>query len=272
MKAEWLVVKYIPDLRRREPINVGVILSVDGQFMFRFLGQRPDGEINGRRIKWAGSVRNYKAWVAYWKKTLAASNGGGLAELLAPVPDANYSVEYAGERLLGTSDLDPPSFLDKLFSILVEAEAERTNLTVEQLSESLFNQVGIAERVQRGASFEVARSTGIVDSLYFDYRYDNGAVNLMQRVALIHDDERSWDFAHAAAWAFDQAAGYVHLPEGRSKTLVALVKIRPPDADLRRQLGVLNETAHAVVNVGEQDQAARELAELLGVENSPRIL
>jgi len=61
MKARWLVAKYMPDLRRREPDNVGVILLMDGRAHLRFLGQR-DGRVDGRSVRWAGSVKNYKAW------------------------------------------------------------------------------------------------------------------------------------------------------------------------------------------------------------------
>ncbi len=270
MRVEWLVVKYMHDLRRREPVNVGVILHTDGTSTFRFLGQRSDGQIDGRRIKWAGSVRTYKAWVEYWKRTLATSEAD-VDALLKLVPSSNYLVEYGGERLLGTGDLDPSSFLDSLFGILVAQGPERTTLNVEQLSESVLNQVGIADRVQRRAKFEVVSGSGALDSVYFDYRFDNGAVNLMQRLNLIYDDERSWDVAHAGAWTFDKAA-HLHLEGGRTRQLVALVKHRDMDAELRRQLGVLHETTNLVVNVGEQDRAASKLAEVLGVADNPAIL
>ena len=68
-KAEWLVAKYMPDLRRREPKNVGVLLRMGDSCFSRFLGEQSGGQIDGRHVHGlVNSVQNYKAWVGYWKR------------------------------------------------------------------------------------------------------------------------------------------------------------------------------------------------------------
>src|SRR5207302_631473 len=104
--------------------------------------------------------------------------------------------------------------------------------------------------------------------LIFDYRYDNGTINLMQRLNLIYEDDRSWDVAHSVAWSFAQVADARDLadPE-RPRQFVALVRARPLDAELRRQLGFLGELG-VVVDVGREERAARSLADLLHIPPS----
>jgi hypothetical protein len=89
--------------------------------------------------------------------------------------------------------------------------------------------------------------------VYFDYQYENGAVTLMQRAALMVEDERSWDATHAAAWSFDRAA--THRLGGSNGNSIALVKTRSIDAELRRQLAVLSDVA-SIVYVGDTERGA----------------
>ena len=71
MKASWYIAKYVPDLRRREPINIGIILFLGETVLSRFLGENEQGVLNGRRLR--GKVRafsNYKAWLSHWREAV----------------------------------------------------------------------------------------------------------------------------------------------------------------------------------------------------------
>lgn len=254
-QAEWLVARYMPDLRRREPKNVGVMLKMGDLILSRFLGERSEGRIDGRRVNaFVNSVDNYKAWVSYWQSVA----GGGSKNLLALADkrgDDSYFLEYGGERMFGSEHTDPNDMLDYLYSVLVEEMPEPDTLNVKQLSEHVLTSAGIRDRVTEKYRLQVSPT----DSALFDYKYANGAVHLMKRVTLTYQDERSWTGVHAAAWDFEKAASQLNGSEGQ---LIALVKARPSDSELRWQMGLLDDLAH-VVDVGEVQRAASQLTELL---------
>ena len=260
MSTEWFVAKYIPDLRRREPTNVGVILRMGDSVFAKFLGERSDGRIDGRSVKWLG-VASYKAWVTHWRRHLDES--ADLSALTGSPPGTNYYIEVGGERLIGSETTDPEGLLDYLYSVLVEETPEREVLSVEKATESVLNRIEIAERVERGYVLEVPRD-GFTDRVEFDYRYLNGTAHLMQRVSLTLEDVRSWDNVHAAAWSFQ----YAHSVE-RDASAIALVKTREEDASLDKQMRLLGEFA-SVVDVGHTEEAAERLRDLLQLEQTLR--
>lgn len=256
MTARWLVAKYIPDLRRREPINVGVILSVGDSVAMRFAGQRVDGTIDGRTARsWVGSTANYKRWVQYWRHA-ATSTGLSVESLLTRRSDDSYYLDFGGERLAGKTDAG--LLLEQLYTTLVEDVPPTKQLDVTQLAERVLETLQISPAPY---ALDVPLPNGGADRVTFDYRYDNGQPNLMHRVPLTFEDDRSWSFVHAANWAFSQASQAF---QGAAQA-IALVKPRQSDADLERQLRVLEQYAH-VVDVSHQELAASQLKDLLHLE------
>src|SRR4051812_26221898 len=167
MKARWLVAKYMPDLRRREPDNVGVILLMEGRAYLRFPGQR-DGRVDGRAVRWAGSVKNYKAWVDYWTYTAEHTPLEALSpKLTAHAGDANYIVEVGGERIFG-DHTTPEEMLDYLYTTLIEPSSDRRSFNVGRLSENVFDRLAIHDQVQKDFKLDIDE-----DTIHFDYRYDN---------------------------------------------------------------------------------------------------
>lgn len=257
MNARWLIAKYMPDLTRREPVNVGVVLYTDDGVLSRFRAER-DGKIDGRSARWAGSLDNYKAWTDYWSELTAGRGAASWDVLLHDRPESNYVVEVGGERLFGNDATDPHALLDRLYAWLVDDEPSDTALSAAELSESLISGLPIAARVQRNYRLELPTP----DIVMFDYRYDNGRVNLMQSVSLTLEGARSWSALHAAAWSFEQAKNHPVDPH-RGQRAIGLVKLRPEDGELGRQLEVLDEQVDEVIDVGDEDAAASRLSVLL---------
>src|ERR1700690_3094866 len=82
--TKYLLVKYIPDVHRFEPRNIGVILwsplGVEARFVAEHTS-RP-GEVDGRSIpSFVTSASAYKQWVRYWRDAISAEAiqppGGG---------------------------------------------------------------------------------------------------------------------------------------------------------------------------------------------------
>ncbi len=254
MTARWLIAKYIPDLRRREPINVGVILSLGDSIAMRFAGERADGTIDGRTARsWVGSTPNYKRWVEYWRHVVT-SGELNIESLVTRRSDDSYYLDFGGERLAGNGT-DAGLLLEQLYTTLVEDVPAMKQLDVTQLAERVLETLQISPQP---FAFDVPLPNGSTDRVTFDYRYDNGQPNLMHRVSLTFEDDRSWSFVHAANWAFSQAS---QVFQGEAQA-IALVKPRQEDADLERQLLVLEQYAH-VVDVSHQDLAASQLKDLL---------
>jgi NUMOD4 motif-containing protein/HNH endonuclease len=127
MSAHWFVVKHVPDLIRREPKNIGVILYSEdaSQPLSRFLGETDGGEIDGRTVPQFGNHFVYKAWVRQWRE-LSSHGPDALAHevMRGRGPGASFYIEDGGHELVGHDARPPDEMLDDLFSMLVRPDSE----------------------------------------------------------------------------------------------------------------------------------------------------
>lgn len=73
-KVEFSVVQHVPDLLRREPRNVGVVVSDGHNIVARFMGETAEGELDLRRVS-SSIVPDkslYAEWHASWRRALAS--------------------------------------------------------------------------------------------------------------------------------------------------------------------------------------------------------
>ncbi len=143
----WLVAKFMPDLRRREPRNVGVVLfpgSGEGQLIdnlpiLRFRGYA-DGKVDLRRAKVGKEGAVYEGWLQYWA-SLVEQRAPHSAWELRRNTDAFY-LERGGELLtplpVGTTAED---LADELYELLVETASPALQQRVDLISESAFSAV-----------------------------------------------------------------------------------------------------------------------------------
>jgi hypothetical protein len=266
MPMQWLVAKYVSDLRRHEPQNVGVLLFTDQGVFSRFLGQR-ENRIDGRFVRWARSLENYKGWVDFWQRSSkgATSAREYLNQMQRRSIDS-YFLEMGGERLVGSAGTDAESVLDDLYSSLVEQPAPET-LSVFNLAESVLKRAALGSKLKRKVELTVDG-----DEILFDYQYDNSVPNLMQRVSLSLGDERSWNNVYAASLTFeiaqkDEAAEKL----GGRPQRIALIKPRECDQALERQLSMLGHHADVVIDVSSEDAAVARLMDALHLPNANRV-
>lgn len=120
LSIEWAVAKWVPDLSRNEPVNIGVLLWLDGNVHTRFLGQS-DETIDGRQLTGIGPIRPdidlYRQWVRYWRR--AGEKGRTLESLLRRRAGDTFYVEPAGARAPVGGE-SPRGVLDDLYRRLVE--------------------------------------------------------------------------------------------------------------------------------------------------------
>lgn len=116
MGAEWLVVKFVADLRRDEPRNVGLMLDVDGQRRARFAAEGEDGRPDGRRVRWTDSD-NWARWVQYWRGTWIEDRYP-VEDMLIGEQSNNFRVVRGGRLLAGDAVEDVDEFFDEIWSVV----------------------------------------------------------------------------------------------------------------------------------------------------------
>ena len=262
MNAKWLIAKYIPDMRRREPQNIGIILLKDEKPYLRFRGRnKADGKIDGNKTKFQKSVDNYRAWVSYWEH--AAIKGGLDGLLRRPRPDDNFILEFGGERIIGSDSTEPEAFADELYSQLVEADIIENGVarevSVETAIDRIFRKLDISEKVEKDP---VLPSVDNDERIFFDFRYKNGRNTWMKRVRIDRGSEKlAMDPLFSAAYVFERAKSI-----DTDCHLVALLEcqegspiIRPEDFLQKHGSG------STVFNVANEDDTASGLKDVLGL-------
>lgn len=113
-RSTYLIAKFVPDLFRNEPINIGVIVWIDGAVASKFIAEDDNGDIDGRHLP--KEIKNhtpvYKQWVEAWQKWTARDRLSPLGksesflkgdsrflEALQTTGHGNYVLESGGEIL-----------------------------------------------------------------------------------------------------------------------------------------------------------------------------
>ena len=132
----YLLARYVDDLLRNEPKNVGIVVFDGEVAAARFLGEVEPGRIDLRHVKWMDGRSSYGQWVDYWRTTLddpgvlsdelRGEPGGSdhVIERLISTSSADFRLELGGEVLVDADDLGVRDSVDKLFERLVGHVAE----------------------------------------------------------------------------------------------------------------------------------------------------
>ena len=119
MIAKYYIAQTIPNLFRREQINVGVIACKGERIAAKFLGERSQGaEIDKRNLKKAIFPYKdvYTQWVSYWRRMISTSSSP-LDDILN-TDAGNYRVISGGE--VDRTGEDPiEDIVDYLFPLIV---------------------------------------------------------------------------------------------------------------------------------------------------------
>lgn len=192
MSVKIMVAKYMPDSRRGEPRNVGVLIAGPGTSAMRFYGQRPDGSVDGRRTP--GMIRDleaYKLWVEYWAEALSV----GDSDRLLGLKTDSYYVEETGEVLRDPQIDQLDALADRYFEELVtERPPEESTASQDLVAavDRLIESPAIAERVSVRREYTVPiQVKGHPVELRFPYAFENGRVTVGQRV-LLGDESRAY--------------------------------------------------------------------------------
>lgn len=271
----YLLAKYIPDLKRIEPRNVGVILWTPRGVRGRFLFERLDvpGEVDGRSVpNWIGNLTAYKQWVSYWREAISSETyevptGGAAVQLLSPefisaIQQANRGNFVLVEGGVLLDDI-PEDELDDackyLFETLVgepSVEAPR-DLTLDERWEDALAQVQLKSHRLYRRNYEVPTSR---ENFIFSDAIANGQPKrLYERVPFATRPRTFTKNAHHAAWQFEKItqAGVI-APEHTG----AIISLTPDqEYEHRGRIAALRSVTR-VINVRRQEELFPEAQQL----------
>ncbi|MEU0388000.1 hypothetical protein [Streptomyces chartreusis] len=257
MDNHWFLVKYIDDIFRNEPINIGVVVSSDGSVASHFLGQRPDGSINGQKInRRITGVDTYKAWVRFIRKEADRGNLDSRIEALSKRVGESYVIERRGPVL--DNERSAQEIADSLFTALVSAETVPAQ-SLDVLAEAVFKRLAFppGQKIDRDVDFKV-KVRDVPQLVTFDYKYTADRTVLMDRISFSRPGKPLAQSVNDLLFRID----VIEKQQGINE-FVALYSGTDHSPQAERQLRVLNEFAHTVDLTTERAQC--DLSEILGV-------
>jgi hypothetical protein len=247
------VAKHVPDIRRWEPRNVGVVvIDSRGRVAARFDGEDSPDRLDLRHVSHRIQPSEvYREWVSYWRRMTARGAEG--VEEAAESGRTTFFLMKAGEIWRDEAERTCEELLDEYYSALVVPD-ERPDEppTLEDAVTEILTQTGVSRLPGFHTNYTVMpRVDGLVVAVKFQYAYQNGKLTVGQRIPY-----HSPYPAHAALSMFGSVAEEVQ----RS---VAFVLGNPPEHLagliylLRRQPGT------TVVDV-DDSSAAQRVADAFG--------
>jgi hypothetical protein len=273
----YLLAKYIPDLRRGEPRNVGVVLWSPVGVAARFVAEKPGrpGEVDGRKIPtFVTSAPAYRQWVQFWRAELARSeiesvtrpdrkadrSSPDYLDVLADSSKGNFVLTEGGILLDPVNDLQDA--VDFLFANLIEGPPaeEPRDPTLDEVCNELFDKLDLRTDPHfhgSGYAVECPLPGGATEQLEFSHAYKNGSLRrLYQRVPLTSKGVLQRKSVHDAAWMFERVTEAKILDRQGAVSLVYLPDA-PVEADAQRWLRVLGAVSR-VLNVHDTAEAEKE--------------
>lgn len=253
LTPRFLIAKFVPDLRRLEPRNIGVIVWANGQVSARFAGERDDERLDLRSVpSFVGDKRAYDQWVHFWRKILRApaavplKGGSGVPiespEYLDALKSNSLDSFYLAEGgVLLDPVVDIKETLNFLFTNLVSGAdviSEREE-TLERICNALAEEARFSRSPHYKRAFRLpVQLDGGPAEFQFSYASVNGKVNkLFQRVPVSDKPADAQKSVLSAAFMFERVteAGII----GRQDT-AALVRAGD---DTETNSEILNELA-----------------------------
>ncbi|QIX48903.1 MULTISPECIES: hypothetical protein [Rhodococcus] len=182
MDAAWHLIQYTADMRRKEPRNIGVAVSVDDQWAIKlFAVDQSSGRINGRALKKYGLTKDgYEAWVEYFTDMILSGRWERVLQAQRRRPSEFRLVTGGHTRAAGTAR----DVATRLFAELVHREEGHVEPRARVLQQRVEQTLRLAEVEPQADIVVPALWDDAADDVEFDYAYTNGRRHLMERLQL----------------------------------------------------------------------------------------
>lgn len=279
--TKYLLAKYIADLHRFEPRNIGVIVWSPTGIEARFLAEFPNrpGEVDGRSIPgFVTSPSAYKQWVRYWRDALSGPsfkplNGGGVLsssspgfiEALQQTGRGNFVLVDAGSVLDVVGEEELPTLADQLFAQLVEANApdEPRDLDLDLVCDGLLERSHLINHKNFYTNYPVRCAVnGVEEEYVFSHAFANGTLQrLYQRLAIPKGKARLRKNVHDAAWSFEQVFKQRIVQPENAGVLVYVTEEQQSQPDVDKSLRLLGSLTR-VINLRDERLGQQEFEPL----------
>jgi hypothetical protein len=260
MNIEYWIARYIDDPLRMEQKNIGVLASVEGRIVARFLGETEDG-LDLRKVR--GHVRHtgaYRQWIEYWRYVLANTEGREAITAICNSAKLNYSVSDAS--ILTVPDApEPYEVMEYLFNLLISSfpEPKDEELSLAQRCDEIIGEF----RLRMNPYFSVSPTISCPlpnaewEHVQPSFGYVNGNEIYYQKVPLVGGrPEYSAKEVHNAAWIFERLR--TNRAERQTRALVKM-SIATTFPDL---LNALSSVSTSVIDVDNLVQVHQEFSPL----------
>lgn len=199
----FAIAKYVPDIHRMEPRNIGVIVWADGMVASRFLGETRNGNVNPPPMVSKNNRHAYRQWITYWKYQLdllqiRRDNGEVVPRDSPEFLDAlkekskeHFRLVSAGRLLEGIQASEIGDFTNEMFGRLVESEptigAKAEAAALMSACTSMMDASGIRRRPDYRSGFLLSRRVhGVFRPFPIDYALGpmGSPLSILQRVLL----------------------------------------------------------------------------------------
>ena len=283
MNATYLVAKCVPDLTRREPFNIGIMLYDEGRWFGRFVGEDPaTGTIDRRRLRSRFSSQEaYIEWLHFWRKATERGLEDTTGEIVRPDDDtftgvlcgansAQFLVEMGEPMLLPAAAGGGDSLLSYLFAMLVgegaqSGQQDHGERTLRQKMQDVIFRYGLDRNPCFHQPYEVdVPVRGMTQKLVFPYAYVNGSRRVYRRMAI---DASTWEAdplqmaVNNVLWSFEKIR-----ESGKDCTRVVLVEMggeRGTSGIAREAHDLVSTEAERVVDVDAPDEVEAEFSPLV---------
>ena len=275
--TKYLLVKYIPDVHRFEPRNIGIIVWSPFGVEARFVAEHPSrpGEVDGRSIPgFVTSPSAYKQWVRYWRDAISAAaiqplRGGELVpasssifiEALQQTSRGNFAVVDAGSILDEVNEEELSTVANQLFAQLVEASApeEQRDLGFEELCDQLLERTQLTKHRNFHNRYPVSYTVrGVEEEYVFSHALANGSLErLYQRFPIPKRMSQIQKSRDATAWSLE------HLLDTQTITSDKIVLLMDATPEQQAQTEVdktirLLASMSRIVNIHNENDALAE--------------
>lgn len=270
MKAmqRFILAKYVPDLNRMEPRNIGVFLWTGSKFAAKFLDA--PSFVNDRSI--------YKRWVDFWKHEISGDSisplrgkpvsfcDPGCIDVLLATQEGSYILVDAGEMVDSVKTRDTDKAIAFLFNDLVaiaDENEQASSVASEHIALSRLCSAAIKESGVRSAA-GFGKDTAVEcpihsvrKNVHFTYgiKPNGHAKSVYQRVSIDKDQS-----VHDAALKLSAVIDHALIPKERCIAMIQASQIAASKNGAVENRKLL-EAICRVVDVDDQQNAVEQLRE-----------
>ena len=264
--ATYLIAKYIPDLRRMEPRNIGIILWVNGKSFCSFLAPEEAGKFVNER-------ETYERWIHFWTERVNSGevrifNGPRIPvssdqflESFKLTQKGNYVLDEGGVLIDKISTKDAKDAVQFLFTELVSTHPSASSgSSHDRLAATAINMLqkaGITERDDYSRSKEIeCNYHGIPQPLKFHHYLGNGKPEtVIQQVHIQHRQN-----VNSTAWMFERVKDTFRGVKTGAIIDTTDIDTKLPSVDVF--INVLRQLAQ-ILDVAKEDKAIEYVKKLV---------